>query len=634
AVVRVLVAQRCGMSVPSVMDPGSADTAGEAGTPAAVLVVDDDAAKRLAVRAMLARLGSAVVEADSGRAALRAVSAQSFAVILMDVRMPVMDGYDTAQLIRARSESALTPIIFLTAFGRDEVKTAGAYASGAVDFIFAPIAPEALRAKVSAFLDLYAKAQERERSLESITALNASLRESEVRARAVLQNVADGIVTVDEQGLIESVNRSARRLFGYEEEDVIGQPLQSIIAPSHRNDFAESARAEGILLSANDTLVEPIETVGRRRDGSCFPMEIGISEMRIGERAFTIGAIRDISDRVERAERERHRGQALRREAQLDRVAFEEAPIGSVITDRDGRIERVNHAICKMLGHSADELSGEHFLQFTHSEDCDDSVAAVAAMLSGDTRTRHFEKRYLHSSGRVIEARIALTAIRDDAQEVAQLFAQIEDVTDARQTSRELKRAQFEILARLAAAAELHDDDTGQHPHRVGDLSVAIAQRIGLPDAQLELLRLAAPLHDVGKIAIADAVLRKPGKLTAEEFEQMKTHTTAGAQMLAGSPFVLLAMAEQSALTHHEKWDGSGYPAGLAGDAIPIAGRIVAVADVFDALTHTRPYKPAWSTADAITEMTSQAGRHFDPDVLEAFLSSPLVEATTGSTLH
>jgi DNA-binding response OmpR family regulator len=224
-----------------------------AGTPAAVLVVDDDAAKRLAVRAMLARLGSAVVEADSGRAALRAVSAQSFAVILMDVRMPIMDGYDTARLIRAQSESVLTPIIFLTAFGRDEIQTASAYASGAVDFIFAPIAPEALRAKVSAFLDLYARAQERERSLDSITALNASLRESEVRARAVLQNVADGIVTVDEQGAIESLNRSARRLFGYEEEEAIGQPLQSIVAPGHHDEFAESARAGKSLLSASDT---------------------------------------------------------------------------------------------------------------------------------------------------------------------------------------------------------------------------------------------------------------------------------------------------------------------------------------------------------------------------------------------
>ena len=178
------------------------------------------------------------------------------------------------------------------------------------------------------------------------------------------------------------------------------------------------------------------------------------------------------------------------------------------------------------------------------------------------------------------------------------------------------------MLARLAAAAELHHDATGQHTHRVGDLAVTIAERLGLPGPQVELLRLAAPLHDVGKIAIADATLGKPGKLTTAEFAHVKTHTTLGAQMLADSPFALLALAAESALSHHEKWDGSGYPAGLIGDAIPISGRIVAVADVFDALTHSRPYKPAWSAADAIAEMRRQSGRHFDPQVLDAFLSS------------
>jgi len=598
------------------------DDSNGAGIRAAVLVVDDNASKRLAICATLERLGHVVIEADSGRAALRAVAAQRFAVILMDVRMPTMSGYETAKLIRSRSESAQTPIIFLTAFGRDEIETAGAYASGAVDFLFAPIAGDALRAKVSAFVDLYAKAQEHQGSLDSITALNASLRDSEARARAVLQNVADGIVIADERGLIESLNRSARALFGYEQAEVIGQPLQSIVAPGHRDDFTKAARADTTRRTANDTAAEPIESLGCRKDGSQFPMEIGISQMQIGERTFTIGAVRDITDRVERAERERRRAQGLRREAQLDRIVFEEAPFGSVITDRDGRIERVNHAICTMLGHTAEELSGEHYLQFTHPEDRDDSIAAVAAIMDGARGAQHFEKRYLHSSGRVIEARIALTAIRDDAQEVAQLFAQIEDVTDARRTTRELEQAQFEMLARLAAAAELHDDDTGQHTHRVGDLSAAIAQTMGLPDRQFELIRLAAPLHDVGKIAISDAVLRKPGKLTFEEFEQIKTHTTVGAQMLAGSPFALLAVAEETALTHHERWDGSGYPAGLAGDEIPITGRIVAVADVFDALTHRRPYKPAWSTADALTEMTQQARRHFDPQVVDAFLSA------------
>ena len=318
--------------------------------PAAVLVVDDNAGKRLALRAMLAPLGHDVVEVDSGRAAVRAVAQHTFAVVLMDVVMPIMDGYETARVIRG-SGADHTPIIFVTAFGCDETEKSSAYASGAVDFIFTPVLAEVLRAKVAAFIHLFVQSQELKRSLESITALN------------------------------------------------------------------------------------------------------------------------------------------------------------------------------------------------------------------------------------------------------------------------------IEMLSRLAAAAEFRDDETGQHTRRVGDISVRIAERLGVTDLEVGIIRLAAPLHDVGKIAIPDAVLGKPGRLTHAEFEQMKTHATLGAQMLAGSHFALLEVAEQVALTHHEKWDGSGYPNGLAGADIPIAGRIVAVADVYDALTHVRPYKPAWTRADAVAEITSHAGEHFDPRVVDAFLA-------------
>ena len=293
---------------------------------------------------MLAPLGLDVVEADSGRAALRAVLRQTFAVILMDVRMPTLDGYETAKLIRERSGSGLTPIIFCTAYRRDETETLTAYASGAVDFIFTPILPDVLRAKVSAFVDLFVQSQELQRSLESITTLNAALRDSEARALAVLQNVADGIVTLDEGGLIESFNRSAQRLFGYREEEAIGQPLELIVAHRRHDDISDAARAGLLSRRRKDARAEPTETLGSRKDGSCFPMEMGVSQMQIAERTFTIGCIRDISGRKERANAERQRGQVLRREAQRDRVAFEEAPIGSVITGRDGRIERVNQA--------------------------------------------------------------------------------------------------------------------------------------------------------------------------------------------------------------------------------------------------------------------------------------------------
>jgi HD-GYP domain-containing protein (c-di-GMP phosphodiesterase class II) len=180
--------------------------------------------------------------------------------------------------------------------------------------------------------------------------------------------------------------------------------------------------------------------------------------------------------------------------------------------------------------------------------------------------------------------------------------------------------SQLQVIERLALAAEYRDDATGQHTRRVGELSTRIGQAVGLPVDQLVLLRQAAPLHDVGKIAIPDSILLKPGGLTRDEFDQMKAHTTVGAAMLSGPGFALLEMAETIALTHHERWDGSGYPAGLSGSAIPLVGRIVAIADVFDALTHSRPYKEAWTVADAVSEISRQRGRQFDAEVVKAFL--------------
>jgi putative two-component system response regulator len=186
--------------------------------------------------------------------------------------------------------------------------------------------------------------------------------------------------------------------------------------------------------------------------------------------------------------------------------------------------------------------------------------------------------------------------------------------------TRELAEAQVEILYRLALAAEYRDDVTGQHAQRVGVLSALIAEALGQPPERVRLIRQAAPLHDVGKIGIPDAILMKPGPLTAAEFEVMKSHTSIGGRILSGSHFPLLQVARQIALSHHEFWAGGGYTPGLFGEGIPLVGRIVSVADTFDCLTHERPYKPAASVQDTVDEIQRERGRQFDPQVVDAFM--------------
>jgi response regulator RpfG family c-di-GMP phosphodiesterase len=198
--------------------------------------------------------------------------------------------------------------------------------------------------------------------------------------------------------------------------------------------------------------------------------------------------------------------------------------------------------------------------------------------------------------------------------------------------TRDLEHARLEILGRLALAAEFRDDETQEHAWRIGRTCGLLATALGLVDGQVEVLRRAAPLHDIGKIGIPDAILLKPGRLTDSEFATIRTHATIGGQILSGSQSSVLLLAERVALSHHERWDGGGYPRGLCGEEIPLAGRIAAVADVFDALTHERPYKSAWPVREAVAEIIRQRGRQFDPRVVDAFAT--LEHPTLLSRVH
>ncbi|MGD0455182.1 MAG: HD-GYP domain-containing protein [Solirubrobacteraceae bacterium] len=186
----------------------------------------------------------------------------------------------------------------------------------------------------------------------------------------------------------------------------------------------------------------------------------------------------------------------------------------------------------------------------------------------------------------------------------------------------ELDDARAETVQLLAVVVEYRDDDTFQHTERVGVLAAEIGARLGLRAEQVRRLREAAPLHDVGKIAIPDSILLKRGNLSAEEHRVMETHAALGARLLARSSSPVLQMAAVIAATHHECWNGTGYPNGLAGERIPIVGRVVAVADVFDALTHERPYKPAWPVRQAMARIKRASGSQFDPRVVVAFLAA------------
>lgn len=238
----------------------------------------------------------------------------------------------------------------------------------------------------------------------------------------------------------------------------------------------------------------------------------------------------------------------------------------------------------------------------------------IKALSSGarDYVTKPFERMELLMRVRnLLDAHLAHRFLHDQN-------ALLESMVDAR--TEELQRTRLQVVRRLGRAAEYRDNETGLHTIRMSKYSAQLARSMGWSEEEAELLLHASPLHDLGKIGIPDSILLKPGKLDPAEWEIMKTHVNIGAEILGDADSDLLRLAANIALAHHEKWDGSGYPNGLAGKAIPLSARIVALADVFDALTTERPYKQAWPVDKAVAFIQEQAGQHFDPEVVEHFL--------------
>ncbi len=244
-------------------------------------------------------------------------------------------------------------------------------------------------------------------------------------------------------------------------------------------------------------------------------------------------------------------------------------------------------------------------------------VIFVTAMDEETDETRGFELGAVDYITKPVSAPVVQARVRTHLKLYDQNRA-LEDLVNER--TKALNQSRLEIIRRLGLAAEYKDNETGMHVIRMSYYCRVIATAIGMSKEVADLILSASPMHDVGKIGIPDNILRKPGRLDARERSIMEQHSEIGARIIGEHDYPLLDMARTVALTHHEKWDGTGYPQGLKGDQIPLAGRIVAVADVFDALVSKRPYKEAWPFEKAVSVIREESGRHFDPGLVTAFV--------------
>jgi putative two-component system response regulator len=435
----------------------------------------------------------------------------------------------------------------------------------------------------------------------------------------MLDAVGALVVVIDREGRIVAFNRACSVLTGYRAEEVLGRSVFDILLPAD-----EAPEVRGWIATAQpENFPTQRELRWTDKDGAGRLI------------AWTTNPLLDTDGRIlqfvstgfdvspQRAAEHDAERWRTRTESFLDH-----APALAYWKDLDGRFVFVNRRHEQVTGVAREQTIGQlvgdvfasgHAAEFRAE---DQEVARTgrpayseATIVHGDEAHHYLTVKFpLHGPDGTVEGVGGIST----------------DITDRVRVEKELERSYHETLTRLARAVEFRDNDTGEHIERMSSFCELIARGLGLDERRCALIRAASTLHDAGKIAIPDEILLKPGRLTAEERAIIETHATTGHQLLTGSDSPLLQLAASIADTHHERYDGTGYPRRLAGEQIPIEGRIAAVADVFDALTSDRVYRAALATDEAIEFMNAERGRHFDPIVLDTFLAG--ISATRNAT--
>jgi PAS domain S-box-containing protein len=279
----------------------------------------------------------------------------------------------------------------------------------------------------------------------------------------------------------------------------------------------------------------------------------------------------------------------------------------------------------RIFGFTQKQAVGKNLFElpgiFYSDEDASEAQLVLSALGRGELSQAVHQSRCETAGGWAGHSRWFWSSTLEPQRKSSRFLVLVEDITAHVRAQEELESSKTELIERLVTAAECRDQSTGTHVARMSAYCEALGKALNLPEEDTSMLRKAAAMHDIGKIGIPDSVLLKAGKLTEEEYAVIRTHTKIGARILSQSKHALVQMAERIALTHHEKWDGSGYPDGLRGEEIPLVGRICAVCDVFDALTSERPYKSAWSVDDVVVELKRLSGSHLDPQIVPVFIS-------------
>ena len=547
--------------------------------------------------------------AKNGQEGLQLFQDHQIDIVITDIRMPVMDGLEMSRSILKIDPNM--PIIISSAFN-DTQYLLNAIQLGIHYYLLKPV-------NLSELFSTLDQA--------AINVINAKHLKKSEKLLAQYKEAVDknSIVSkADKNGIITYANDAFCKISGYSEDELIGNSHNIVRHPDTTDEFFKDLW---------NTILAKKEWRGtvknRAKDGSFYYVDSTIIPVLDANNEIDefISIRQDVTqkelDKQQLEDKFHSNAQTLSEKIQFI-YEYENALKNSTIfcrTNVDGTISMASDAFTELLDLDETTITGSEYLTLV-----DKSYLPIL-----DTEVRHaiqnqqnWQGMVKHKSAKgqavyLISSFIPILNTQGKTQEVLCFYI---DITEQVHLNREIIATQKEVISTMGAIGETRSKETGDHVKRVAEYSKLLALKCGLPLKEAEEIKMASPMHDIGKVGIPDNILNKPGKLTEEEFEIMKTHAELGYEMLKGSNQALLKTASIISMEHHEKWDGSGYPRGLKGKEIHLYGRITAIADVFDALGHDRVYKKAWPLEKILDLFKEGQGKHFDPELIDLFMDN------------
>jgi PAS domain S-box-containing protein len=577
-----------------------------------ILVVDDSLVVRRKISSLLQPRNHQISTAVDGKTALEIINQIEFDLIILDLELPDMNGEDILKLLKRNSATSKIPVFIMTGT-YDATTTTRLIKQGAYEFFTKPFIPEELLLKV----DFWIENQRKSREVLCEQKLFQDYKDALDRSSIVSKT--------DKHGIITFVNDKFCEISGYKLSELIGKPHNIVRHPDMPKETFKGLWENILNGKSWEGTVKNL-----RKDGSYYWVNAVVNPILDieGNIVEFISIRNDITKIQEEKER-------IRDTLGIKTADFEEArhlakeyekamdsTLGVLRTNTNNIITYANKTFCKLSGYTQEALLGIDCRKLRDKKhiknrDCDKLKNALSKKESVKIRFQNISK---DKQSYFIDTTVI--PILNNNEDVIEHLHLMSDVTELVGLHQEMEATQREIIYKMGEVGESRSKETGNHVKRVAEYSRLLALKAGLTQQKAEMLLVASPMHDIGKVSIPDSILKKPGKLDADEFKKMQTHSAIGYEILKSSKRPMLQAAAIVAYEHHEKYDGSGYPLGKKGEDIHIFGRILAITDVFDALGSDRCYKKAWPLEEIIDFFKEERGRHFDPKLVDHFLDN------------